>query len=266
MSTVRPPAVAGLFYPADPIALQHYVQAALSREASLSCEPKALIVPHAGYVYSGQTAAAAYATLKPYSSKIRRVVLLGPTHRVAATGLVLPEATRFSSPLGSVKVDSDAVSHLLQLPQVSISAAVHAEEHALEVQLPFLQNVLDEFLLLPLLVGDARCEDVAEVLDLLWGGDETLIVISSDMSHYLPYSVATRQDQQTSKRILSLSSPISHEEACGGTAIGGLLISAKRHGLQAQLLAHCNSGDTAGTRDSVVGYASYAFTASHDDR
>jgi len=221
---------------------------------------KALIVPHAGYIYSGAIAATAYATLRPVAARIRRVILLGPTHRVAVRGLALPDADAFDTPLGRVMLDADAARVIGRLPQVCVSSQAHAQEHSLEVQLPFLQSVLTDFTLLPLAVGRATAEEVAEVLEFLWGGEETLIVISSDLSHYLPYPIAQRVDDETAQTILALEPPISHERACGGTPVNGLMLAAQKHALVPHLLDLRNSGDTAGTRDRVVGYASFAFT------
>jgi len=260
MSSVRAPAVAGLFYPADPRQLARDVQALLALAQPHGLNPKALIVPHAGYIYSGAIAATAYAMLKPIAAHIRRVVLLGPTHRVAVRGLALPGADAFDTPLGRVMLDAEAARSIAHLPQVSVSPQAHALEHSLEVHLPFLQSVLPDFRLLPLAVGMATPEEVAEVLEMLWGGDETLIVVSSDLSHYLPYASAQRTDKQTMQSILQLRQPIDHEQACGGTPINGLILCARRHRLIPHLLDLRNSGDTAGSRDQVVGYAALAFT------
>src|SRR5665647_3475145 len=190
MFAVRQPAVAGMFYPAEAQQLAHDVQQLLAEASPFDLIPKALIVPHAGYIYSGAIAATAYATLQPVASRIRRVVLLGPTHRVAVRGLALPGADAFDTPLGRVALDTAGARAIAHLPQVGISAHAHALEHSLEVQLPFLQSILTDFTLLPLAVGVATAEEVAEVLENVWGGEETLIVISSDLSHYLPYATA----------------------------------------------------------------------------
>jgi len=267
MTSIRPPAVAGIFYPADARQLAHDVQTYLAETAALvALTPKALIVPHAGYIYSGAIAASAYAALKGIAPRIRRVVLLGPTHRFAVQGLALPDADAFDTPLGRIPLDKEAVRAISDLPQVDVSSAAHEQEHSLEVQLPFLQNVLEDFTLLPLAVGMATPEEVAEVLEIVWGGDETLIVISSDLSHYLPYAAAQIVDAKTADDIIHLRQPIGHEQACGGTPISGLLIAARKHHLQPHLLDLRNSGDTAGSRDRVVGYAAFAFVEEENDR
>lgn len=260
MPAIRPPAVAGQFYPSDAGELALAVQTFLAGANSFDLIPKALIVPHAGYIYSGAIAATAYATLRPIAARIRRVVLLGPTHRVAVRGLALPGATAFDTPLGRVMLDTAAAQSIAHLPQVGVSAQVHAFEHSLEVQLPFLQSVLSDFTLLPLAVGMASSEEVAEVLECLWGGEETLIVISSDLSHYLPYATSQRVDKETVQSILNLEEPIPHDRACGGTPVSGLILAARQHHLTPHLLDLRNSGDTAGSRDQVVGYAALAFT------
>jgi len=269
MNQVRPAAVAGFFYPADAGTLAHDVAAMLAdarRAAGAGVVPKAIIAPHAGYVYSGPIAARAYATLHAARDRIRRVVLMGPTHRTPVRGLAVPAATAFASPLGTVAIDRDAIARVADLPQVVVSDSVHALEHSLEVHLPFLQSVLGAFTLVPFAVGRASADEVAEVLDRLWGGDDTLIVVSSDLSHYLPYAVARETDRKTVDAILGLDAVIDHEHACGGTPVNGLLVAARRHGLQPHLLDLRNSGDTAGDRNRVVGYCSIAFeeTGRHD--
>lgn len=260
----RPAAVAGLFYPADPLQLRTELEVLLQQEAaqsqSLPIAPKALIVPHAGYIYSGAVAARAYAALRPLAGRIRRVVLLGPAHRVGFRGLALPGHARFATPLGEVEIDQPGAESLLKLPQVSQRADVHAEEHALEVQLPFLLNTLERFRLLPLLVGNASAEEVAEVLETVWGGSETLILISSDLSHYLPHAMAQQVDRTTTEQIVALEGPLNHQQACGATPINGLLQVAAKHGLHARLLDRRTSADTAGTTERVVGYCAVAFT------
>jgi len=257
----RPAAVAGTFYPASSAELRRQVDELLDAPpaAVAGSAPKALIAPHAGYVYSGPIAASAYAQVSPHRDRIRRVVLLGPVHRVPVRGLALPGVQRFATPLGEVGLDAQAIASLRGLPQVIESPLAHAAEHSLEVHLPFLQRLLGDFLLVPLAVGDATAEEVAEVLERLWGGDETLIVVSSDLSHYLPYDTARRTDRATVDRLLSLDVRLDHEQACGATPINGLLLAARRKGLKAELLDLRNSGDTAGDRRRVVGYAAVAF-------
>ncbi len=267
MPTVRPAAVAGSFYPDDPIVLRRAVADLLADAGAgaASPAPKALIVPHAGYVYSGAVAASAYAGLAGLSGRIRRVVLLGPTHRVAVRGLALPEVEYFATPLGHVQLDREGMAALAGLPQVVRSAAAHQMEHSLEVQLPFLQQVLGDFELLPLAVGDATAAEVAEVLEQVWGGDETLIVISSDLSHFLPDALARQVDGETVKAILALDPHLNHEQACGATPVNGLLLAARRHGLHPLALDVRNSSATAGDPERVVGYAAFAFQPTADD-
>jgi len=263
MHTVRPAAVAGAFYPGGQSALSNTVLALLADAASAvdasAAVPKAIIVPHAGYIYSGATAALAYARLSAARSRIRRVVLLGPVHRVPVHGLALPGVDAFATPLGEIAIDQAAVAMLAPLPQVRLSPSAHTREHSLEVQLPFLQSVLDDFKLVPLAVGNATPAEVAQVLEALWGGPETLIVISSDLSHFLPYRDAQTVDRETVQDIMDLRGSLTHDQACGGTAVNGLLLMARRLGLQPQLLGLCNSGDTAGDKNRVVGYAALAF-------
>jgi AmmeMemoRadiSam system protein B len=260
MINTRPPAVAGTFYPGDPDTLAKTVDHFMAdTRPQPGLQPKALIVPHAGYVYSGATAATAYATLKPWAKNIHRVILLGPTHRVAVEGIALPEVEAFSTPLGTIRLDAQAIASLAELPQIVFSNHVHAFEHSLEVHLPFLQRVLEQFTLVPLAVGDAAPEAVAEVLDLLWGGPETLIVVSSDLSHFLPYGTAQQVDANTCRHILQFDTHIHPEQACGAYPINGLLLAAQRRGLTPSLLGLCNSGDTAGDKSRVVGYAAFSF-------
>ncbi len=260
----RPAAVAGMFYPGSANALARDLRRMLADGATPAATPgrrvKAIIAPHAGYVYSGPIAASVYAPLAERAAEIRRVVLLGPTHRVAVNGLALPAATAFATPLGVVAVDQQAVAAIAHLPQVVVSDAAHAVEHSLEVHLPFLQTVLGDFGLLPLAVGRASPAEVAEVLDCLWGGDETLVVISSDLSHYLPYQTARATDSETARHIVALDAHLDHQQACGATPVNGLLLAARRHGLQAQLIDLRNSGDTAGDRLRVVGYGAFTFS------
>lgn len=270
MNTIRPAAVAGSFYPAHSRTLAENVHALLNQAASdlqsaavsstPSAPPKAIIVPHAGYIYSGQTAAIAYNRLSKWHDTIKRVILLGPMHRVPVRGLALPDVDAFTTPLGEVNLDKTAIASITKMKQVVVSYPAHAQEHSLEVQLPFLQSVLDDFKLVPLAVGDASPQEVAEVIEALWGGSETIIVVSSDLSHFLPYAVATEVDKSTVKKILSMQENLTHHQACGGTPVNGLMLAAKKHHLHPTLLDLCNSGDTAGDKSRVVGYAAFAFT------
>jgi len=264
---IRPAAVAGAFYPGDTDTLSKMIDDMLAevRPADLPAAPKALIVPHAGYIYSGPIAASAYALLKPLRETTKRIVLLGPVHRVPVRGLALPDADAFTTPLGNVLLDKDAMQDISGLTQVVISDAAHAWEHSLEVHLPFLQKVIGDFRLVPLAVGDASPEEVSEVLEHLWGGEETLIVISSDLSHYQPYDEAQLMDEATVQNILDLTYPSQHDQACGATPINGLLHLSRKKGLQPHLLDLRNSGDTAGDKGQVVGYAAFAFTEDSDD-
>lgn len=221
--------------------------------------PKAIIVPHAGYIYSGTIAANLYARLIPARNAISRVVLIGPAHRVHIRGLALPDAERMATPLGEIAIDRTAYSLPERFPQVQMNAAAHALEHSIEVQLPFLQSVLDRFVLFPFAVGEASAHEIAQVLQALWGGAETLIVVSSDLSHYLPYRQARETDLATAQEIVALHATIDHRQACGATPINGLLLEAARRQLHSELIDLRNSGDTAGTKDRVVGYGAFAF-------
>ncbi len=262
LDTSRMPAVAGMFYPAEAGELRNMVNRFLDEapEEQDQPPPKAIIAPHAGYMYSGPIAASAYVRLKKIQHLIQRVVLLGPSHRLPFRGLAATSVDYYVSPLGKVKLDREAIEHVLTLPQVSLLDQAHAREHSLEVHLPFLQVALDDFSLIPLVVGEASPEEVGGVLDKLWGGEETLIVISSDLSHYHDYDTARRLDEQTSRAIENLQpSAIHHDQACGRNPVNGLLSVARRLGLKASTLDLRNSGDTAGSRDQVVGYGAYAF-------
>ena len=262
IASIRPAAVAGHFYPADAELLRNQVSemlAAAMPAEDLTTPPKAVIVPHAGYIYSGAIAANAYSTLQSLRSRIRRVVLLGPPHRMAIQGFVLPSAQGFSTPLGIVPLDNNSWNLLQGLPDVHVDDRPHAGEHSLEVQLPFLQTLLDRFEIVPMLVGRCAPEAVADLLDVLWGGPETLIVISSDLSHYLSYEDSRALDRSTARQLLEMRPCLQSEQCCGAHAINGLLTLAARRGLEPYLLDLRSSGDTAGDRCRVVGYASVAF-------
>jgi MEMO1 family protein len=261
---IRQPAVAGLFYPEDAQSLRHMVEDFLAEApATPGTAPKALIAPQAGYVYSGPVAASVYARLAAARQTIHRVVLLGPSHRVPFYGLAVSGADAFRTPLGDIPIDRQAVAQITDLPQVVQLDDAHVAEHSLEVQLPFLQLLLADFSLVPLVVGDASGEQVAEVLQRLWGGAETLVVISSDLSHYHDYRTAQRMDASTSEAIVGLKpEALDYEDACGRIPVSGLLLEARRLGLRGELVDLRNSGDTAGDKSRVVGYGAYAFTAS----
>jgi AmmeMemoRadiSam system protein B len=258
MTKVRPPAVAGLFYPEDADALARSVDDFLAAAEWPGGPPKAIIVPHAGHVYSGPIAARAYAALAPLRARIARVVLIGPSHRIPFRGLALPSDEAFHTPLGTVPIDQGAVATLQELPQVMVLDAAHDREHCLEVHLPFLQRVLGRFSLVPLVAGDASAEDVAEVIETVWRDDRTLVVVSSDLSHYNDYETAQKMDAATSAAIEALDgAAIGRADACGRVPIRGLLAVAKRRGLHARTVDLRNSGDTAGPHDRVVGYGAY---------
>ncbi len=260
MTVIRDPAVAGQFYPGNASELRTAMTVFFEDVRVLpSPAPKALIVPHAGYIYSGPVAATAYARLRSFSEKYTRVILLGPAHRVVVRGLALSAADVFRTPLGDVPLDKEAIA-ALNMPEVMVSDDSHRFEHSLEVHLPFLQSVLESFSVVPLIVGDIASETVADVIDTLWGGPETLIVVSSDLSHYLTYEKARSMDNATCQAIENLETDlIDHHGACGATPIKGLLIAARRRGMKVTTLDLRNSGDTAGDRNRVVGYGSWLF-------
>ena len=262
MQTVRPAAVAGSFYPGNAQALRAELDDLLGGVQDCAPRlgfPKALIVPHAGYIYSGPVAARAYDELRGARGVVRRVVLLGPVHRVPVRGLAAPSAAVFATPTGAVRVDRDALHALRDLPQVVTSDAAHALEHSLEVQLPFLQELLGDFQLVPFAVGMASAAEVSQVIDRLWGGRETLIVVSTDLSHYHAYDEARRLDAATLARIAGFATDLHHEEACGATPLNGMLAAARQRNLSIRQLAACNSGDSAGGKAQVVGYAAFAL-------
>jgi hypothetical protein len=267
-SRVREAAVDGSFYPGDPEVLRVTVDQLLA-DAPPPPEqapvPRAVIVPHAGYIYSGSTAAMAYARVARGRDSIRRVVVIGPTHHVPVRGVALSGVDGFRTPLGVLPVAEEwAEERLAGISAVCVFAETHRWEHAVEVQLPFLQRALGGVEIVPLLAGDATGEEVADVLDELWGGPETLVVISSDLSHYLPYEQARRVDAGTIAQISALDGPLDHTQACGATGVNGLLVAARRHGLRPVLLGACSSGDTAGDRSRVVGYCAFAFEGDDD--
>jgi MEMO1 family protein len=255
----RQAAVAGLFYPAETRTLERTVAGLLAAAPAADDAAKAIIAPHAGYVYSGPTAACAYRLLEGRRERIRRVVLLGPAHRVYLQGMALPSVDAFTTPLGDVPLDADGIRQALALPGTQISDEAHAAEHSLEVHLPFLQTVLDDFRLIPVVVGACPAREVEAVIEALWGGDETVIVVSSDLSHYHSYAEARGIDANTTARIEACTTSLRGEEACGAYALNGLLLAAKARDMHVRTLDVRNSGDTAGDRDRVVGYGAYAL-------
>jgi hypothetical protein len=262
MAAIRPAAVAGAFYPEDPAVLAAEVRQCLAeaippREGERP--PKAIIAPHAGYIYSGPVAGTAYSRVVPLRGTVTRVVLAGPSHRVYVRGAAVPLAGAFATPLGRIELDQEVLGRLRALPFVEASDRPHALEHSLEVHLPFLQAVLGTFRLVPVVVGDASPEEMAALLEQAWGGDETLVVVSSDLSHYLPYAVARERDSGTARAIVSLVPELEPEEACGAAPVNGLLALARRRGMEAELVDLRSSGDTAGGRGQVVGYGAFVF-------
>ena len=248
-----------MFYPAEPETLERTLAGLLGAAPAGHDNAKAIIAPHAGYQYSGPTAAFAYRLLEGRRSLIERVVLLGPAHRVYLQGMALPSAQAFSTPLGDVPVDADGVERALAMPGTQVSDEAHAFEHSLEVHLPFLQTVLEDFRLVPIVVGACPAREVEAVLEALWGGGETLIVVSSDLSHFHTYDEAREIDARTTARIEARETALHGEEACGAYAVNGLLRAARTRGLQVRTLDVRNSGDTAGDRQRVVGYGAYAL-------
>ncbi|KEQ19080.1 AmmeMemoRadiSam system protein B [Endozoicomonas numazuensis] len=256
---IRQPAVSGAFYPDQQELLQTVVTNLMSEATERELSPKVLIVPHAGYIYSGAIAASGYKQLEPFRRQIRRVVLLGPSHQLAFEGIALPDCEAYSTPIGDIPLDIDAIKSLERFSQIQTLDAAHAREHSLEVQCPFLQNALDNFKLIPLVVGDASPYSVAEIIDFLWGGEETLIVISSDLSHYLTYEEAKHRDSQTTKAIEQMSCALTGGQACGCYPLNGMLKVAQRRGMEVVTLDVRNSGDTAGDKTRVVGYGAYVI-------
>ena len=258
---VRQAAVAGQFYPGNPDELKQMLGKLLRQVSDVPPLPKAMIVPHAGFIYSGPIAATAYASLLPAKEKITRVVLLGPSHRVFLSGLGLSSASYFSTPLGTIPIDQHTCNSISALPQVSINEQAHAWEHSLEVQLPFLQYLLNQFQLVPLVVGEASAAQVAEIIEHCWESTATLTIVSSDLSHYHDYAKAKRLDAKTSQAIEHLQlEKLGPQQACGYAPLRGLLQVARNKTLRVKTLDLRNSGDTSGPKDRVVGYGAYAVS------
>ena len=259
--SIRKAAVAGTFYPNDASELQACLDTLMHQTGVDIKHPKAIIAPHAGYIYSGPVAASIYGCFIEPALPINRVVLLGPAHSVAFHGIAASSADFFTTPLGKIAVDHDSLQPIIEHELVKYFDLAHDQEHCLEVQLPFLQRLFNgNFKIIPLVVGDTNPSHVAKVLRALWGGPATLIVISSDLSHYHDYATAKRLDQQTTQSIEQFhEEELDYESACGRLPIQGLLKVAKELDMQCKTLDLRNSGDTAGSHDRVVGYGAYAF-------
>lgn len=259
-ASIRPPAVAGLFYPDDPGELRDTVSSLLGHSGAAPTYERrafAFIVPHAGYLYSGSIAASAYRALA-HDTHVRRIVLIGPSHRVYFQGVALPSALAFKTPLGEIPIDDELTRQLADIPHVAVSDEAHQVEHSLEVQLPFLQMIFGAFTLLPLVAGEASATNIAAVLTAIAYGEDTVLLVSSDLSHYLPYDRAQQVDAQTSQAILRREPTLTGHQACGAVPINGLLHLARACDARVEELARCNSGDTGGDRQRVVGYGAYA--------
>ena len=257
---IRSPAVAGLFYESDARHLRQHIASLLdSVDEQLRPFPRALVVPHAGYIYSGRIAAEAYARLRHHERPVKRVALFGPAHRVYLEGMAVPSVDSFETPLGNIALDRSAIDHLQPLEGVSVSDAAHRDEHSLEVQLPFLQTVLEGFSLVPVVVGHSNAGTVARAMEALWQCPDTLLVVSTDLSHFHSYAQARNLDDATCQRILARERRLSGEQACGAGALNGLLTTELSQGLDIELIDQCNSGDTAGDRERVVGYAAFSL-------
>lgn len=259
MPTLRPPAVAGSFYPRDRRDLEIAVRGYLDEAVPSCIVPRAVIMPHAGYIYSGPIAASACAPLAPRRGSVRRVVVAGPSHHISVHGIAVPSARAFATPIGEIPIDRATIEQLLKLPGVRVDDAAHAEEHSIEVELPFLHVVLGDFLLVPLVIGVSRAPEAAAILASLWD-DETLFVISSDLSHYLAYETARLRDARTSENIVALDdAALRYDDACGRDSVNALLAFSRDIRLTATTVDLRNSGDTAGDRKRVVGYGAFVF-------
>src|SRR5215831_9025559 len=262
--SLQPASVAGTFYPADPAELAAGVDGSLSRANPPLLSPKAVIAPHAGHIYSGDIAAAAYRLLAQRKGEIKRVILMGPNHRKPLRGMALSPADAWATPFGPLPVAPVARDMLMRQPGVVVDPAPFVNEHSLEVHLPFIHRALGEVRVLPILVGQASMESVSSALDLLWGGPETAIIVSSDLSHYHDYATCQAKDEETTIAIERLQPQgCDGDRACGRFSIHGLLDQAQRRDLRETALDVRNSGDTHGPRDRVVGYGSFAFEYAH---
>ena len=256
---VRPPAVAGFFYPADPRRLARDVDGYVSGVVAPTVTPKAVIVPHAGYRYSGAVAGRGFARLSPVAESIERVVVVGPAHKVPVAGVAVSSATAFATPLGLVTIDEELRDKVLAHDACHVDDEAHRLEHSLEVQLPFLQRLLGSFTFLPLVAGRSDADTVADVLETAWGGPETVVVVSTDLSHYHDHATAEVLDRRTAELILARDhQALRGRDACGAVPLRGVLEVARRRDLHVALLDLRTSGDTAGPRDRVVGYGAFA--------
>jgi AmmeMemoRadiSam system protein B len=256
---IKQSAVAGMFYPDNPDELALMVSQLLADNPQQGRLPVAIQVPHAGLVYSGGIAAKAYNLIRPYLDSITRIVLLGPAHRVPLQGMAVMDAGLWQTPLGQIQIDNILSDELVREGWVSVNDQAHAQEHCLEVQLPFLQLLDGRYRILPVLVGQTPSAAVSALVAQVLEMPGTLLVISSDLSHFHPYSEACQLDRATQQQIAQLDSQITPQQACGCYALNGFLRYAQSAGLKAELLGYCNSGDTAGDKSRVVGYSSYAF-------
>ena len=259
---IRPAAAAGTFYPDQPAQLDTLLDSLLLNAEPDHKIPTAIIAPHAGYQYSGAVAATVYASLRNAANTIKRVLLLGPAHRIFVEGMALPKHTHFATPLGNISLDTQCLRELEQMPFVHYLNDAHADEHSLETQLPFLQKVLHDFTLIPIVVGKAKPETIAEVIEHCMQSDSTLIVVSSDLSHFHDYQTAVKIDRETTRLIESYEyEKIGPRQACGCMPLNGLLRYAKSHRLLLSTQDLRNSGDTADNKSRVVGYGAYALYA-----
>lgn len=265
--STRAPAVSGLFYNDSPISLRRQVleflaaaSSAEDRSATKNSELKAVVVPHAGYIYSGPVAAFAYKEIQKEAAHFKKIVLIGPSHHVPFQGVAVPKMNTFATPLGSVSVDLSLKQIALNFSFVIENDEPHRKEHSLEVQLPFLQVALKKFSILPIVIGQASATDLTQLLYKLCTEKDVLIVISSDLSHYLPYNIAQKRDLNTIDHILHFEpEKIEYDDACGRQGIQAFLHYAQSKKLIPILFNYKNSGDTAGDKSQVVGYCSIGF-------
>jgi hypothetical protein len=260
---IRKPCVAGLFYPDDPERLDFTLNQlfeSVPENLKTGYSPHAIIVPHAGYIYSGEIAASAYSSILKRVQDIKRVVILGPSHQLALNGAACPSATHFDTPLGRIPLDVEEIARLQAQGLIEINDAAHVREHSIEVQLPFLQHILSDFKIIPIVVGLEQAMPIAALLEPFWRAKDALIVVSSDLSHYLDYYDARKMDSDTSSAIEACRwQDISPTQACGCYPMRGLLQLAQEENSSVSCIDLRNSGDTAGDKSRVVGYGAYVF-------